>query len=139
MTEHGKTKPRIFDELNSSHEIVHQGDPEAIAAGITLVNIAATFVSPTRQKGGSLIVTKHRQPDVAQQMIEHLRGLPIRADRSNAGFDAFATIVIDCDNQKLASLWTAPPAPQPGDRDHYDSFLAALSRAYEERFGEKGV
>jgi hypothetical protein len=66
MTEHGKTKPRIYDELDSSHEIVHQGDPDAIAAGITVVNIARTYVSPTRQKGGDPIITKHRQPDVAQ-------------------------------------------------------------------------
>jgi hypothetical protein len=69
-------------------------------------------------------------------MIEPLRGLPIRTDRSTAGFEAYASIVIDCDNQKLAGLWTAP---QQGDRNHYDTFLAALSRAYEERFAEKGV
>jgi hypothetical protein len=139
MTEHVKSKPRLFDELSSSHEIVHQGDPEAIAAGVTVVNIAKTFVSPTRQKGESLVVTQHRQPDVTRQVVEHLRGLPIRTDRSTAGFDAYATLVIDCDNQKVASLWTAPPAPQPGDRDHYETFLAALSRAYEERFAEEGV
>jgi hypothetical protein len=139
MTEHVKSKPRLFDELSSSHEIVHQGDPEAIAAGITVVNIAKTFVSPTRQKGGNLVVTQHRQPDVARQVVEHLRGLPLRTDQSGAGFDAYATIVIDCDNQQVASLWTGPPAPQPGDRDHYDTFLAALSRAYEHRFGEEGV
>jgi hypothetical protein len=138
MTEHVKSKPRLFDELSSSHEIVHQGDPDAIAAGITVVNIAKTFVSPTRQKGDSLIVTAHRQPDVTRQMVEHLRGLPIRTGRYAAGFDAYATIVVDCDNQKVASLWTAPPAPQPGDRDHYDTFLTALSRAYEERFAEEG-
>ena len=50
MTEHSKSQPRIFDELGSSHEIVHQGDRQAIAAGITVVNIAATFISPLRQK-----------------------------------------------------------------------------------------
>jgi hypothetical protein len=33
MTEHSKSMPRIF-ELSSSHEIVHQGDPDAIAAGV---------------------------------------------------------------------------------------------------------
>lgn len=138
MTEHVKAKPRIFDELSSSHLIVHEGDPDAIAAGVTVVNIAGTFVSPTRQKSRKVIVTRHRQPDVARQMVEHLRGLPIRADKTSVGFDAYATIVVDCDNRALASLWTDPPAPQPGDRDHYDTFLGALSRACEERFGEKG-
>jgi hypothetical protein len=137
MTEHVKSKPRLFDELSSSHEIVHQGDPEAIAAGITVVNIASTFVSPTRQTGGNLVVTQHRQPDVTRQVVEHLRELPIRTAESGTGFDAFATFVVDCDNQHTASLWTAPPAPQPGDRDHYDTFLAALLRACEKRFAEK--
>jgi hypothetical protein len=29
MTEHSKSQPRVFDELGSSHEIVHQGDRES--------------------------------------------------------------------------------------------------------------
>jgi len=67
MTEHGKSEPRLFDELGSSHEIVHQGSSNAIAAGITVVNISETFVSPLRQtKSGTPYVSKHRQPDAAE-------------------------------------------------------------------------
>ena len=40
MTEHGKSQPRIYDELSSSHTIVHDGDMDAISAGIAVVNIA---------------------------------------------------------------------------------------------------
>ena len=50
MTEHSKSQPRLFDELSSSHEIVHQGDQDTIATGIVMVNIAPTFVSPLRQR-----------------------------------------------------------------------------------------
>jgi hypothetical protein len=135
MTEHGKSQPRLFDELASSHEIVHQGDREAIAAGITVVNIAATFVSPLRQKGGELHISKHRQPHSAQRMINHLRGLPIRESLDQAGFDAFAQIVVDCDNQGPASLWTDTPAPQLGERDHYDTFISRMADAFATRFG----
>jgi hypothetical protein len=134
MTEHGKSQPRVFDELGSSHEIVHQGDREAIAAGVTVVNIATTFVSPLRQKGGELHVSKHKQPNAAERMVNHLRGLPIREVDSDSGFDAYATIVVDCDNQGPATLWTDPPAPQPGERDHYDTFIARLANAYTSRF-----
>lgn len=136
MTEHGKSQPRIFDELGSSHEIVHQGDREAIAAGITVVNIASTFVSPLRQKGRKLHVSKHKQPHAAERMINHLRGLPIRDVIDAVGFDAYATIVVDCDNQGPVSLWTDPPAPQPGDRDHYDTFVMRIAEAYATRFGQ---
>lgn len=136
MTEHGKSKPRVFDELGSSHEIVHQGDREAIAAGITVVNIAKTFVSPLRQKNSDeLHVSKHTQPRAAEGMVNHLRGLPIRDAVDGIGFDAYATIVVDCDNQGPAFLWTDPPSPQPGDRDHYDTFIERLSSAYASGFG----
>jgi hypothetical protein len=135
MTEHGKSQPRVFDELGSSHEIVHQGDREAIAAGVTVVNIAPTFVSPLRQKSKKLHVSRHKQPHAAERMIKHLRGLPIRNTIDQTGFDAYATIVVDCDNQGPTTLWTAPPAPQPGEPDHYDSFLRRIAEAYRSRFG----
>jgi hypothetical protein len=135
MTEHSKSQPRVFDELASSHEIVHQGDREAIAAGVTVVNIAKTFVSPLRQKSSELHISKHKQPVAAERMVNHLRGLPIRNSPSEVGFDGYATIVVDCDNQGPPFLWTGLPAPQPDDRDHYDSFIARLSDAYASRFG----
>jgi hypothetical protein len=136
MTEHGKSQPRVFDELGSSHEIVHQGDREAIAVGVTVVNIATTFVSPLRQqKRRKLNVSQHKQPHAADRMIEHLRGLPIRDSIDGVGFDAYAKIVVDCDNQGPATLWTNPPAPQPGERDHYATFVERVARAYSIRFG----
>lgn len=136
MTEHKKSQPRVFDELASSHEIVHQGEPGAIAAGITVVNIAPTFVSPLRNQSYDtpLKVTTHRQPQVTASMIAHLRGLPIRAKVGEVGFDAYCTIVVDCDNQTYCRLYTDPPCPQPGDPDHYDTFLRRLAASYMERF-----
>ncbi len=136
MTEHVKCLPRIFDELNSSHEIVHQGNPKTIAAGITVVNIAEAFVSPLRQRQGQidLVASRHRQPEVTQRVVTHLRGLAIRERMGQAGFDAYSTIVIKCDNQGPATLWTASPSPQPGDKDHYETFITRIARFYTERF-----
>ena len=135
MTEHGKSQPRVLDELSSSHEIVHQGDRQAIAAGITVVNIADTFISPLRQKSKKLHVSQHKQPHAAERMINHLRGLPIRNMADETGFDAYATIVVDCDNRGPTILWTKPPAPQPSDADHYDTFIERIAKAYTDRFG----
>ena len=135
MTEHGKSKPRVYDELSSSHEIVHQGSANAIAAGITVVNIAKTFASPLRQfEGKPLQITKHNQPDAAAGMVKHLRALPIRDEVGKVGFDAYTSIVVDCDNVHSVKLWTATPAPRPGDRDHYETFLKRIIRFYAERF-----
>jgi hypothetical protein len=136
MTEHVKSQPRVYDELSSSHEIVHQGCPDAIAAGVTVVNIATTFVLPTRQTSAArLHISAHAQPEVTGKMVRHLRGLPIREQVGHVGFDAYCTIVVECDNQAAATLWEGPPAPQPGDRDHYDTFIDRLGRFYAERFG----
>ena len=139
MTEHSKSQPRVYDELSSSHEIIHQADPEALAAGIVVVNIAEEFVSPTRQIPGQPVsVTRHKQPHAAARMISHLRGLPIRSAPGEVGFDAFTIIVVDCDNVGLARLWTEAPAPQSGDRDHYASFVSRLSPALEARLAGSG-
>jgi hypothetical protein len=137
MTEHSKSQPRIFDELSSSHEIVHQGEGQlTIAAGVAVVNIASSFVSPLRQKSADLHVSKHKQPEAAQKMVSHLRGLPIRDRPDGVGFDGFATIVVNCDNQKPAKLYTRQPAPRIGDAEEYASFLTRVSTAYRDRFGK---
>lgn len=135
MTEHGKSEPRLFDELNSSHEIVHRGNPEAIAAGLTVVNASKTFVSPLRQRTGiDVAITQHNQPHVTEKMIKHLRGLRIRNTTGEAGFDAYATIVVDCDNVREARLVTDSPAPQAGNQDYYEEFIRRIVRFYVERF-----
>ncbi|MDZ4754712.1 MAG: hypothetical protein SGJ11_09470 [Phycisphaerae bacterium] len=135
MTEHSKTKPRIYDELSSSHEIVHKGEPKAIACGIVVVNIAEKYASPTRRlPAGPVLFTSHKQPEAAGAIVQHLRGLHRRTADGQTGFDAFVTIVIDCDNTAGCLLHTGNPAPQPGDLDHYDAFIHEISRAYVDRF-----
>jgi len=135
MTEHGKSRPRLWDELSSSHEIVHRGNRASIAAGVCVVNIAPSFASPLRnQHPGITEVTTHNQPHAAQAMVAHLRDLPIRENLADDGLEGFAQIVVDCDNLNGAALWTDPPAPQPGDFDHYVTFVARLARFYGERF-----
>lgn len=135
MTEHSKTKPRLFDELSSSHEIVHRGVSSAIACGIVVVNIAERYASPTRQIAtGDVLFTQHAQPAAARSIVEHLRRLERRENIGDAGFDAFSTIVTDCDNTGGCALHESDPAPQPGELDHYRSFIDHMSRAYAARF-----
>jgi hypothetical protein len=137
MTEHAKSQPRIFDELSSSHEIVHKGEgSKVIAAGIAVVNIADTFVSPLRQKSAEMHVTKHKQPQAAAKMLKHLQGLPIRDQPEGVGFDAYCSVVVKCDNQVPATLHAKPPAPQRGDPDEYSTFLKRISAVYGDWFGK---
>ena len=137
LTEHSKSQPRVFDELNGSHAIIHAGSRDTITAGITLINIASSFVSPLRQRPAQPIeVSYHEQPMDAAKMVTHLRGLPRRAALDRVGFDAYCSFVMDVDNQGQAALWTQPPAPQPGDPDHFDRFISDICRVYSEQFSD---
>ena len=42
MTEFGKARPRLYDELNSSHLTIHGDTDGAIAAGFAMINAADT-------------------------------------------------------------------------------------------------
>ena len=138
MTEHVKSKPRVFDELSSSHEIVHRMWPGAIACGIVVVNSSKEFVSPTRQKSRrKLTVTQHRQPQATASMIEHLRKLPVRQSEREVGFDALGVIVLDFRNDASAvRLVEDEPAPQRGDPLHYESLLERIVTLYRSGFSD---
>jgi hypothetical protein len=135
MTEHIGAKPRLWDELSSSHEIVHRGDQQAIAAGVTVVNISDVFVSPLRQRPGEpLVANRHNQPHDAEDLLRHLRRLRIRDAIGEVGFDAYCHIVVKTDNVTGCELWTEYPAPQVGDPDHYDTFVSRLADLFDRRF-----
>jgi len=137
MTEHGKARPRLYDELNSSHDVVHGNAEMVIAAGLVMINIAQRFISPELNKfGGALRVTQHNQPRVTESVIEKVLEIPRRATTSAHGFDALAIVVVDCTNDAITPVRIVdePPAPEPGNPVHYDSMIARVVQLYESRF-----
>jgi hypothetical protein len=143
FTEHVKSLPRLHDELNSSHLTIHGNAGVVIAVGLVLVNMASTYLSP---RGSGLcpkcgadlskgVLVKHRQPDVTERVVQKVKQLPRRSDATGEGFDALATIVINCPNDGTPiELVEGPPAPQPGGIDHYDAMIRRVAQAYETRF-----
>ena len=139
MTEFGKARPRLYDELNSSHLTIHGDTDPTIAAGFAMVNVASTFVSPMRNpwKLGSVetIVNRHKQPRDASAAAEKVRQLPRRSTTGTNGFDALALVVIRCTNDGMpVTVESEAPAPQPGDALHYDSFVERIETIYASRF-----
>lgn len=137
MTEHGKARPRLYDELNSSHDAVHGSAEMAIAAGFVMVNLAERFISPELNKfGGPLRETQHSQPRVTQSVIEKVLEIPRRATTSAQGFDALAIVVVECTNDGATPvrIIEGPPAPERGNPVHYDSMIARVVQLYESRF-----
>lgn len=139
MTEFGKARPRLYDELNSSHLTIHGDTDSAIAAGFAMVNVASTFVSPMRNpwKLGEMptIVNSHRQPRDAASVVDKVGQLPRRSTTGMHGFDALGLVVIRCTNDGApVTIEEERPAPQVGDAMHYDSFIERIETIYASRF-----
>ena len=139
MTEHSKALPRLHDELNSSHLTIHGSSDFAIAAGFAMVNLAATFVSPTRNlrnlSSGSPIVSKHAQPRDAERTIAKIQEIPRRANVGEVGFDALGIVLIELANDGTpVTLVQGPPAPSAADIFHYDQMIRRIQSIYEGRF-----
>lgn len=141
MTEHIKALPRLYDELNSSHQAIHGSADNVIAAGLAIVNLAATFVSPGRNafQAGTRprVVTEHDQPKATLRTLDKLKEIPRRTTANTEGFDALGIIVLDMKNDgSPVRLVTKPPAPDVGDVFHYDQMVRRIASAYASKFAD---
>lgn len=139
MTEHGKAGPRLYDELNSSHQMVHGSSNQALAVGFVMVNGADRFVSPDRNRrlreGEAREETVHKQPRAAEIALRAIAQLPRRSDASARGYDGLGVVLVDMPNDGTpVRLIEDRPAPQPGDRFHYDSMIRRIAGEYDGRF-----
>lgn len=136
MTAHTKARPRLYDELNSSHLTVHGASRQALAVGFVMVNFSDTFVSPGRQDGSAAgVISRHSQPHDAEGIIEKVREIPRRVGPTGNGYDGLAIVAIDCANDgSPVQLVIAPPAPQPGDIYHYETMVTRVANEYDTTF-----
>lgn len=139
MTAFGKARPRLYDELNSSHLAIHGNSPHTIAAGLAMVNAAKTFLSPGRNDFAlsehAPRISRHNQPRDAASVVEKLRELPRRAKDGEEGYDVFAILLVDCVNDGTpVTAVSESPAPQPGEVDHYEMAIHRLAQLYEQKY-----
>jgi hypothetical protein len=140
MTAHQKARPRLHDELTSSHQTIHGDNGEAIAAGLVLINGAPTFVSPSMNKWTLGTVPTNvsiHKPNVVELVLEGLLDLQCRSRIDDAGFDAVGVVVVDCRNDgktPVKLLTESPPAPKPSSDFDYARFIRRLSQLYGTRF-----
>jgi len=138
MTEHVKALPRLYDELNSSHQTVHGASRQALAVGLVMVNAAATFVSPDLNKtpGATVMVSKHSQPAAAAAVVAKVKEIPRRTGSATEGYDGLGIIVITAtnDGKTPVSRVSAPPAPSRGDIFYYDNMITRVANEYDTTF-----
>lgn len=135
MTEHVKALPRLYDELNSSHETIHAAAEEGIAVGFVMVNLAAEFRSPGRQTGRKPVMTAHDQPMVTERVVSKIREMPRRNKLGEQGFDAVSIVVVECRNDDSpVRLVQEAPAPAAGDIYEYGMMIRRIAQTYASRF-----
>lgn len=140
MTAHQRALPRLYDELNSSHQTVHGSHDNVIAAGFVMVNAATNFLSPNLNKKNRATDpewSKHDQPKSVNITVDKIRQLPRRSKPGMEGYDALSIVVIDCANDgSPVKLVTSSPAPPPQDTYHYATMIDRLAGLYATRFSQ---
>lgn len=133
MTEHRKAVKNRKRDFEAHHEHVHNYNRHPIAGAVMVINAAGRFKSPLRP-GPTVHATPSR---LVEHCITEMRNVTESGGGSAYGMDAKCAIVVDFDNVHLDAghYASAPPAPQPGDPLHYDSFIQKLCDEYGERFG----
>jgi hypothetical protein len=140
MTEHIKALPRLYDELNSSHLAIHGSADFAIAAGLAVVNIAGSFISPGRNKHDLSTQpaqrTLHKQPSATIRTIDKLLEIPRRTQQGAEGFDAFGILVLEMANDgSAAKIVATTPAPAAQNVVNYDQMVRRIASLYATKFG----
>jgi hypothetical protein len=141
MTAHTKARPRLYDELNSSHLTVHGASRQALAVALVMVNASPTFVSPDLNAvaptpGVTSQVSNHRQPADAGGVIEKIRESPRRSGIAMEGYDGLGLVVVDAKNDGVTpvTLVAGPPAVPVGDVLNYDTMITRVANEYDTTF-----
>ena len=126
MTAFSKSYPRLYDELNSSHAVIHGASNKALAVGLAIVNVADEFISPVGARN------RHRQPADALGAIAKVEQLPRRSGDEGVGYDALGIILVDLVND--GSPVTLASEPRVPDNYEYERMVLRLANEYDVRF-----
>ncbi|GAB3550867.1 hypothetical protein GCM10027404_18910 [Arthrobacter tumbae] len=140
MTAHQKALPRLYDELNSSHAAVHGASNQALAIGYVQINASPTFLSSVTNKFPlaqyPAILTKNKQPQSVQIVLDKIAELPRRSGTAGHGFDAIGVVVLEFvnDGGPVNVVSGQAPAPALGDPFHYGGMIVRMGHEYDSRF-----
>src|SRR5262249_43144140 len=89
MTKFTSSRPRLYDELNSSHLTIHGASAQAAAAALVTINVSPEFISPNRNKvnlrGRQPDIMPFKQPEGAASIVEKITEIPRRSGPHEEG------------------------------------------------------
>lgn len=126
MTAFSKSYPRLYDELNSSHAVIHGASNRALAVGLAIINVADEFVSPVGKRN------RHNQPRDALGAIAKVEQLPRRSGDEGVGYDGLGIVLVDLTNDgSSVTLADQPPVPVNYE---YERMIVRIANEYDVRF-----
>lgn len=126
MTAFSKSYPRFYDELNSSHAVIHGASNRALAVGLAIINTADEFVSPVGERN------RHNQPADALGAIAKVEQLPRRSGDEGVGYDGLGIVLVDLVND--GSPVVLPGEPEVPVNYEYDRMILRIAHEYDVRF-----
>lgn len=126
MTAFTKSYPRLYDELNSSHAVIHGASNRALAVGLAIVNVADEFVSPVGKRN------RHKQPSDALGAIAKIEQLPRRSGDEGVGYDGLGIVLVNLTND--GRKVTVPTRPVVPVNYQYDRMILRVANEYDVRF-----
>jgi len=133
MTEHVKSLPRLHAEILATGYLAKRAMPRCIAVSYTLVNAAASFVTPSGLGKRNV----HKQPESASGVLDMIASaIPLSRDMHNLlGYDVVGTTVVRCANDgSPVALVTTRPAPDQHSPIRYERMIASLCGEFRARF-----
>ena len=126
MTAFSKSYPRLYDELNSSHAVIHGASNRALAVGLAIINVADEFVSPVGKRN------RHHQPEDAQGAIAKVEQLPRRSGDEGVGYDGLGIVLLNLVNDgNPVTLADRPAVPVNYE---YERMIVRIANEYDVRF-----
>ncbi|HWA86901.1 MAG TPA: hypothetical protein VG710_11805 [Opitutus sp.] len=138
MTEHIKAIPRLNDELSSSFQTIHGDTGSAIAGGFVMINCADSFISsdrhPKKVRAGKYTITNHRQPHVAERVVEAVMKIPRRSDHAGHGFDAVGITMVHCRNDGTEVMIDESANARVPEIARYSTLIERLGHLYATKY-----
>lgn len=136
MTAHGRARKNRLGDLIAYCMHLHNHHPQAVAGFTVVINAAERYRNPDEFSE----VAKHKallKPLELEATIQLFREVPLRGGTTGKADlpEALGILVVEYDGERPARLLTEPPAPRPGDLNHYSSFIALMRDRFVERFG----
>jgi hypothetical protein len=136
MTAHGKQRKNRISDIGGYVSHIHNHAPDAIAGFTVAINVSPVYRNPDSW-AREIVRNYTNMEHIVRSTVSLFTAVPLRDTAADSYElpEGISVMLVDYDGEHEATLITEPPAPQPGDPAHWQSFINRMVQKWEERFG----